>query len=645
MRRIGLLFFGLLLTACSSLGGLLEPVNALNAVPIELQLSGVETQFNLRAGPNVAWKLESPTSWIEVSPQSGLGPATIRVRTNFNEPIAEQPEYQGVIEVSGDLKGFIRIRLPLVRVTGQVETPSTTASAAAPDPSLGWQGLRPSTTGNTGEILVKYRQGGLSRQSLGSAQLLSQDSGNRLVKLQTADTERSLEQLRADPNVLWAEPNGIVSALGVSAQAIPADQFYPQQWYFRQTGAHFGSEQVYTRTVTVAVIDTGVRYDHPDLAGRLWQPGEGAYDFVGDTAQPCDEADPNNPSDDNPQDPCDNLARSGGSHGTHVTGIIVANGGVFDRPCPTCTDSGMVGLAYRAQIKVLPIRVLDVKGNGSFEKVAFAIRYAAGITINFRGQALQNPNPAQIINLSLGALTFSPAMCDAVADAVARGVMVVAAAGNFQGRSPGAKVYPAACPNTISVSATDDENKTTFYSQQNEDVDVAAPGGNTTAKPGGLGGILSTTWNFTTNLPNYTFYMGTSQASPQVAAAIAMTLSAGKADSPSAAWELVKSKLTDLGVPGRDDVYGDGFLNLPNVFGWIMPAGSYLVQFSGPSPRLKPLTSNAFETRLVPGNYTMLLCRDDSANQLCDPGEPATQRDVSVPRVDSLDLGTMRVNP
>ncbi|MDX2006757.1 MAG: S8 family serine peptidase [Meiothermus sp.] len=650
MRRFALVLLSLVATACSSLQGLLEPVNALNAVPVEIQLGGTETQFNLRAGPNVAWKLDSPTGWIVLSPESGLGPATIRVRTNFSEPIAEQAEYQGLIEVSGDLKGFIRVRLPLVRVTGQVEaTPAATALASAP--GLGWQGLRPEAGGDTGEVLVKYRQGGLSRQSLGNARMLDQDSRNRLAKLKTADVRRTLEQLRADPNVVWAEPNGIVSALGapgqVQAQAQPTDQFLNQQWYFRQTGAHFGSEQAYARPVTVAVIDTGVRYDHPDLAGRLWQPGEGAYDFVGDTAEPCAVPDPLNapPTDNNPQDPCDALAKSGGSHGTHVTGIIVANAGTFDRPCPTCTDSGMVGLGYRAQVKVLPIRVLDAQGNGSFANVALAVRYAGGIAVTVGGQTLLNPRPAQIINLSLGARSGTQAfsMCEAIADVTARGVVVVAAAGNFQSRFPGDKVYPASCPGVVSVAATDDQNQSTFYSQQNEDVDVTAPGGNTTSKPGGVGGILSTTWNYTTNLPNYTFYMGTSQASPQVAAAVAMVLSADKAETPRAAWELVKSRLTDLGTVGRDNIYGDGFLNLPGVFGWVLPSGNFLVQFSGPSPRLKPITGSSFETRLMPGIYKMQLCRDDSANQLCDPGEPASLRDLTVPRTDALDLGTMRL--
>jgi subtilisin family serine protease len=443
-----------------------------------------------------------------------------------------------------------------------------------------------------------------------------------------------------DPHVEWAEVNGRVTRLGE-----PTDQFYPQQWYLRNTGARFTYLQTYPNPITVAVIDTGVRYDHPDLAGRLWQPGEGAYDFVGDAsspADPCALPEPDTPGDTDPTDPCDLQAPSGGSHGTHVTGIMVANSGTFMPACPTCTDSGIVGMAYNAPIKVLPLRVLDPGGSGTFENVALAIRYAAGIPVQKAGQTLVNPQPAQVINLSLGSRSFSHIMCEAVFDAVARGVLVVAAAGNAFPQAPGQMFYPASCPGAISVAATDRYNRVAFYSQQNSRVDVAAPGGNIN-QPGG--GILSTTWNYTTNLPNYTFYMGTSQATPQVAAALAMLLSSGRASTAGEAWNLLRANLTDLGAPGRDDAYGHGLLNLPGAFAWTLPRGDFVISFSGPSSRQIPVVNGQFQTYLLPGRYLVTACRDDSGNGLCDNGEPKVERLVQVGGRGTLDLGTIQVGP
>jgi subtilisin family serine protease len=202
--------------------------------------------------------------------------------------------------------------------------------------------------------------------------------------------------------------------------------------------------------------------------------------------------------------------------------------------------------------------------------------------------------------------------------------------------------YPASCPGAISVAATDRYNRVAFYSQQNSRVDVAAPGGNIN-QPGG--GILSTTWNYTTNLPNYTFYMGTSQATPQVAAALAMLLSSGRANTASEAWDLLRANLTDLGIPGRDDAYGHGLLNLPGAFAWTLPKGDFVISFSGPSSRQIPVVNGRFQTHLLPGRYLVIACRDDSGNGLCDNGEPRVERQLQVSGRGTLDLGTIQVGP
>ena len=624
--RTAIWIFAISLAGCASNSGGLLGLDG--GMPGEVVMGGSTGALGIRVGPKVAWKIEANSDWLTLSPTQGLGSGTVRLEAKPSQDPADGRQYTAKLQVSGDVKTEIAVRLPLVEVTGKVSDAATQAlqtQQGQSEKGLQARGLRfHKTPPANGEILVKYRQTPPRSRLPQQAQFRSFDPANRLVKLKSSDSQALLDQLRRDPNVEWAEPNGYVSAQGE-----PADEFYPKQWYLKATGARFSYLGSFPKPVTVAVIDTGVRYDHPDLSGRLVQPGAGAYDFV--------------QGDDAPTDPGDQESPTGGSHGTHVTGIITARSGVFDAPCPTCSTSGIVGVAYNAPVKVLPLRVLDETGNGTFENVALAVRYAAGLPVTVNGKTLQNPAPAQVINLSLGALTRSEAMCDAVGDAVAQGVLVVAAAGNYQADAPGQLVYPAACAGAISVAATDPKNQVAWYSQQNGSVSLAAPGGDTGQ---GIGaGILSTTWNFRDNLPNYTYYMGTSQASPQVAAALALVLSSGKASTGPEAWALLESKLTHLGTAGRNSQYGKGLLNLPGVFGWTLPKGEYAVNLEGPTNRSLDAPGGAFSTYVIPGAYTVTVCRDDSGNGLCDQGEPHTTQSRNIPSGTSFNLGTLVAQP
>jgi serine protease len=605
--------FLLILTACS--WG--------DRVPSEVELgySG-SAEFWLGVPYNAAWELKAtePSSWLELTPSKGLGPARIRVRAR-GDRLPEAPLAETSYRLEGDLSATIRFLQPQVRLTGRlVETPAPEASR------LPGMGLRPRTLpAPTGEILVKLKPG--RRALLGSLGLRNFDPRARVGKLRSSDP-RLLERLRANPDVEWAEPNG-----WVQAQGEPTDELYPQQWYLRSTGARFAYLGSFARPVEVAVVDTGVRYDHPDLAERLVLPGEGAYDFV--------DGDPD------PTDPGDTLRPTSGSHGTHVTGIVTARSGANTLPpeCyeggqPVCSQSGTVGMAWAAPVRVLPIRVLDAKGNGTFEAAAAAIRYAAGLAVEWNGQTLQLPQPVSVINLSLGSLQRSQALCDAVAEAVRQGVLVAAAAGNYQDVEPGAPFYPASCPGALGVGATDLEYRPTFYSQQNETVALSTPGGDTRGGP--AKGILSTTWDFNAGRPGYAFYMGTSQATPQASAALALLLSSDPTLTPAAAWERLKARLIDLGTPGRDNAYGYGFLSLPTALGLSLPPGPLAATLQGPSPH--PLFADGdgrFSSYVLAGAYTLRVCRDDSANGLCDGGEPSRDHAVQVPARPSFEAGNL----
>lgn len=628
--RATLLVLALGLAACSQRGALPSQIG--------LDYSGQGT-LDLNVSYSTAWKLIPTSNWVTATPAQGLGPARVTLVAKPTD-VPEAPSLSTDLQLSGDLQGNIKVTLPLVRLSGRVEVqPSRTVfpleGSAVP------LRKRPANL-STDEILVKYRSlSGLHSLNLPQdARLVSRDPAHRIAKLRAADPQATLRRLQNDPRVEWAEPNGTVWALGE-----PADEFYPLEWHLRLTGSRFSYLGSYPNPVTVAVVDTGVRYDHPDLQGRLVLPGQGAEDLV--------------QGDDDPTDPGDRASPTKGSHGTHVTGIITAASGTFTPPCPGCTDSGVVGVAWPAPVKVLPIRVLNEDGNGTFEAVAAAIRYAAGIPVEFGGRTLTNPTPVQVINLSLGSDTQSQAMCEAVADATARGVAVVAAAGNGGGT---AYYYPASCPGAISVGATDYNRgglpRPAWYSQQNDRVSISAPGGDTAQFTNGLtcrnkqtgkespcpDGILSTTWDFTTGRPNYSFYMGTSQASPQAAAALALLISSGKARDGQAAWQVLQGHLTDLGPIGKDNAYGLGFLDLPGALGLSLPPGPYLLTLEGPTFRvLKPDASGYFQTYVLAGDYDFKSCRDDSQNGLCDADEPRVTRHLRVPSQAEFSLGSQPV--
>lgn len=258
----------------------------------------------------------------------------------------------------------------------------------------------------------------------------------------------------------------------------PNDPLYRRQWNFRQINAPSAWKLTQGAGVTVAIIDTGIAKVE-DLKAAQFVPG---WNFINDT---------DNANDDH-------------GHGTHVAGTVAQN---------TNNGLGVSGIAF--DVKLMPVKVLSNTGSGSSSQVAAGIRFAAD-------------NGAQVINLSLGSPFKSSVIGKAVEYAYNHGVVVVCAAGN-DGRS---KVsYPAAFPNAIAVAATQFDENTTFYSNYGKEIDIAAPGGNTQLDQDGDSfpdGILQNTIDpGNTSTEGYFAFMGTSMASPHVAAAAAMIMSVG----------------------------------------------------------------------------------------------------------------------
>ncbi|MDE2855947.1 MAG: S8 family peptidase [Chloroflexota bacterium] len=223
-----------------------------------------------------------------------------------------------------------------------------------------------------------------------------------------------------DSDVELVEQDFVVS---VQFDIPPNDPDYDRQWALQHIEAETAWDQMgQLADVSVAVIDTGVCMSHEDLLGRVLDNG---YDFV-----------------DNDDDPEDVFG-----HGCSVAGIIAAN-----------IDNGIGIAGFAPNSSILPVRVLGPGGSGSMADVAAGIVYAADEGVD-------------IINLSLGSMVGSQVTEDAVNHAVAKGVTVIASAGNSGGALPG---FPARYENVVAVGAIDPDGSRSSFS--NKGGDIWAPG-------------------------------------------------------------------------------------------------------------------------------------------------------------------------
>ena len=309
------------------------------------------------------------------------------------------------------------------------------------------------------------------------------------------------------PGVAYAEPDRLMHPL-----MTPNDSRYSEQWDLSDgSGGGMNVEPAWDITtgagVVVAVIDTGYR-PHADLAANII----GGYDFISDT----DVANDGNGRDSDAKDPGDwttsgECGVGGGAydsswHGTHVAGTIAA---------VTNNGSGVAGIAHSA--KVLPLRVLG-KCGGYTSDIADAIIWASGGSVS---GVPSNPNPAQVINMSLGGGgSCGSTSQSAINTARANGTTVIVAAGNENTNASNSS--PANCSGVVAVAAVGPSGGRAYYSNYGSIVDIAAPGGDLSG--GNADGILSTLNSGTTTpgSDSYAYYQGTSMATPHVAGLAAL---------------------------------------------------------------------------------------------------------------------------
>lgn len=260
-----------------------------------------------------------------------------------------------------------------------------------------------------------------------------------------------------------------------------------------------------SKDVVVAVVDTGILLDQPDIRGSgNVLPG---YNFVSKTGRSADPTDPG--------DACPQQGKIHPDwHGTHVAGTIGAVGSNNGR--------GITGINW--SVSVLPVRVLGPCG-GNFSDIAEAVRWAAGLPVT---GVPTNTHPAHIINLSLGGnipCTQEQAglLVGALADARAAGAVIVAAAGNDQQDIK--ETTPGGCKGVISVAAGDKQGHLAWYSNFGT-VSIMAPGGDTRSKDetGFQPGVWSTIQVSSINPQGIEPMEGTSMAAPHVSGALALAL-------------------------------------------------------------------------------------------------------------------------
>lgn len=337
----------------------------------------------------------------------------------------------------------------------------------------------------------------------------------------------------------------------------PNDSLYQQQYALKkiQAAAAWDIERGSDK-VLVAVIDTGIDYNHPDIIENLWiNSGEDlnkngrvdGSDFNGvdddgngfvDDIRGWDFTDaPNYPAAGDylirDNDPMDEHG-----HGTGVSGLIAAS---------TDNRKGVAGLAHNC--RVMPLRAFNANGYGEEDDAASAILYAVA-------------NGARVINMSFGDVFVSNVLDDVIKYAYSNGVLLVASSGNS---STDQIHYPSGFAETISVGATDENDALAGYSNFGPSVDLVAPGSS----------VLSL------DLQNsYRNWSGTSFSAPLVSAAAALLLS----NQPDLDVDAVRAKLVnstdDLGDPGWDKRFGAGRLN---VLKMLTQVGHAIAQITEPT--------------------------------------------------------------
>ncbi|MBW2643363.1 MAG: S8 family serine peptidase [Deltaproteobacteria bacterium] len=388
-----------------------------------------------------------------------------------------------------------------------------------------------------GEILVKFKPGvsgkviaDMNSRHGASVISTSRFAGFKRLRIPGRKTVADMVEIyKRNPNVEYVEPN-----------MVPNDPYYEYQWHMGQINMEDAWDITSgNHSVIVAVIDTGVAYENyeepgvpigksgkftagtvfeqaPDLANTNFVPG---FDFVNEDSHPNDDE----------------------GHGTHVTGTIAQS---------TNNHEGVAGVAFNTSI--MPIKVLDSSGSGTYADIADGIYFAGNAELK-----------ANIINMSLGGSSGSTTLEDALRYAYNEGVTIICSSGN--NGSTTTVSYPAAYDAyCIAVGATRYDEAVAYYSNGGASLDLTAPGGDTNVDQNGDGhvdGVLQQTFDGNPTNWGYWLYQGTSMAAPHVSGVAALLIANSVASTPGEVREALQSTAYDIGGDGWDPAYGWGIVD------------------------------------------------------------------------------------
>jgi len=407
------------------------------------------------------------------------------------------------------------------------------------------------------------------------------------------DISEAVKEYMATGYLQYAEPD-YKGTSGGKTSTVPNDRYYYRQWSLQndgtfaddtaKSGADIKMEEAWDiekgdSSVIVAIIDEGARLSHPEFAGRIWKnygeiPGNGIDDdgngYIDDYTGWNFAYNNNNPTDDE-------------GHGTNVAGIIGANAN---------NTIGYAGIDWHCKLMI--IKALDTNNFGYYSAWAEGITYATD-------------NGAKVINMSLGGLTSSVTLQDAIDYAYANNVTAVVAMGNENHNSPD---YPAACNHVIAVGATNarDQRADPFFwgggSNYGTYISVVAPG-NYIYGP-----------YFLSDTVFYTYWGGTSQATPHVSALAALLLAQDSSRTPDEIKHIIEITADDTvgkpteDTPGWDQYYGHGRINAYRALSYekrtsVPAVGKPATVSLYPNPTRGEITVQA-KGQLTPINYWII---------------------------------------
>lgn len=463
------------------------------------------------------------------------GPAKISA---FKEGLAFSPAYRRVTsEGTVDFVG-----LPAARLSGTIAVQHPFPRSAVEAQQSGFRATAQLSTGSAAalgsgepgeesdELIIIFAEGTSKEEQLAALASLGWEILDQITILNAylvrpgERPEPRVLQAQAIPEILHIEPN---RSVGVLSAVRPNDPGYAEQWnlpLIRLPQAW--SVTTGSRKIRIAVVDSGVKPDHPDLAARL--DHRYGYNFVQGNDKFGDDY----------------------GHGTHVAGII---GAVTDNAL------GVAGVMW--DVEILPVKVLNERGTGDDFTIAQGLLYAAGL-LTPEGRSQSYPG-ANVINLSLGttnSLTVTKLAVERVLSET--DAIIVAAAGN----NGGVVHNPAAYPGVIAVGAVDfnypNMPRKAHYSSYGPELFIMAPGGDPNRDSDGSGQVdrvLSTYGTTNGSSPLYSYLHGTSMAAPHVSGVIGLMLAAGIP--PQEVPDVLRETAIPLGSAEFSPEYGYGLVN------------------------------------------------------------------------------------